>query len=215
MSSIDWPHYFEPLLKKYENKKHPLDYHSRYQLLVMVILSAQDSDRHINSLAPKLFEAYPSTNQLSKATPEDLHQYIGSVRNFANKAGWLVKLAQMVGDDSKIPSTIPELTKLPGVGRKSSNVIIRESGGAAEGIMVDLHVLRVAPRLGIAAGSNPEKIEKQLMEILPKEQWKDAGMAMSFLGREICRPKPNCDLCIMNVVCAYYKDVYKSQNEKG
>ena len=210
MASVNWTEHIEPLLKQYKSKKHPLDYQSKYQLMVMVILSAQDSDKHINQLAPKFFEAYPSINQLAKATPDDLHRYIDSVRNFGNKSGWLVKLAQTIGDDSKIPSTLIELTKLPGIGRKSANVIIRETGGKAEGVIVDLHVLRVAPRLGIAQGTNPEKIEKQLMEQIPQEKWNEVGMAISFLGREICRPtNPKCVDCVMNVVCAYCKEVAK------
>jgi endonuclease III len=98
-----------------------------------------------------------------------------------------------------------ELIKLPGIGRKSANVIIRESGDHAEGIIVDLHVLRVAPRLGIAVGDKPEKIEKQLMEIIPQNRWNETGMSMSFLGREICRPtNPKCNICVMNKVCKYY-----------
>lgn len=194
--------YLEPLMKQYANRKHPLDYKSRYQLLVMVILSAQDSDKHINELAPAFFEAYPSINSLAKATAEDLHRYLSSVRNFGNKSDWLIKLAQMLGDDDKIPANMAELTKLPGIGRKSANVIIRESGNEAEGIIVDLHVVRVAPRIGIASGTQPEKIEKQIMAIVPKERWNDIGMAVSFLGREVCRPaNPNCSICIMNKVC--------------
>ena len=210
MSSINWPEHLEPLLKQYKNKKHPLDYQNKYQLVVMVILSAQDSDKHINQLAPAFFEAYPSVNQLAKATPEDLHRYINSVRNFGNKSGWLVKLAQTIGDDSKIPSNLTDLTKLSGIGRKSANVIIRETGGKAEGIIVDLHVVRVAPRLGIASGTDPVKIEKQLMEQIPQEKWNEVGMAISFLGREICRPtNPKCTECVMNVVCNYYKEISK------
>ena len=210
MSSINWPELLEPLLKQYKNKKHPLDYQNKYQLVVMVILSAQDSDKHINQLAPAFFEAYPSINQLAKATPEDLHRYINSVRNFGNKSGWLVKLAQTIGDDSKIPSNLTDLTKLSGIGRKSANVIIRETGGKAEGIIVDLHVVRVAPRLGIASGADPVKIEKQLMEQIPQEKWNEVGMAISFLGREICRPtNPKCTECVMNVVCNYYKEKSK------
>jgi endonuclease-3 len=178
----------------------------------MVILSARDSDKHINALAPKLFDAYPTISSLARATPDDLHQYISSVTNFGNKSTWLVKLAQMIGEDSKIPSTLEELTKLPGLGRKSANVIIRESNGNAEGIIVDLHVLRVAPRISIATGTNPEKIEKQLMEVIPQDRWNEAGMAFSFLGREICRPtNPKCEICVMKVVCKYYSEVVKGQ----
>ena len=208
---LNWIEHLEPLLKQYAKRKHPLDYKNRYQLTVMVILSAQDSDRHINELAGNFFGAYPSISNLAKATPEDLHRYIGSVRNFMNKSKWLVELARRIGTDDKIPATLDELTKLPGIGRKSANVIIRESGGKAEGIIVDLHVVRVAPRIGIASGDKPDKIEKQLMEVIPQDRWNDAGMAISFLGREICRPtNPKCNICVMNTVCLYYKEAIRA-----
>jgi endonuclease-3 len=126
------------------------------------------------------------------------------VRNFANKAKWLVEMAQKIKTDKNIPLTQEALTELPGIGRKSANVILREAGEKPEGVIVDLHVVRVAPRLGIASGTDPKKIEKQIMEVLPQKDW-DAGMAMSFLGREICRPDPKCEICLMNTVCAYYK----------
>jgi endonuclease-3 len=204
-SKINWAEAIKPLLKKYRGKKHPLDYGNVYQLVVMVILSAQDSDRHINQLAPELFKAFPGMQALSKATPETLYPFIGEVRNFANKAKWLVEMAQKIKKDSNIPLTLDQLTEMPGIGRKSANVILREAGAKAEGVIVDLHVVRVAPRLGIASGTDPKKIEKQIMEILPQKDW-DAGMAMSFLGREICRPQPKCDICLMNTVCAFYKE---------
>ncbi len=212
---ITWGQHLAPLLEKYGKRKHPLDYKNRYQLVVMVILSAQDSDRHINELAKDFFDAYPSMSALSKAIPEDLHRYIGSVRNFGNKSNWLVKLARIVGEDEKIPRTLDELTQLPGLGRKSANVIIRESGDKAEGIIVDLHVLRVAPRLGIVEQEEkpkPEKIEKQIMANVPTELWGQTGMAISFLGREICRPSnPKCDICVMNPVCMYFKKLKRQR----
>lgn len=200
---INWPEAIKPLLKKYKTEKHPLNYKNNYQLLVGVILSAQDSDKHINQLAPELFKAFPNMEALSHATPETLFPLIGKVRNFGNKTKWLIALAQKVQKDKNIPLTLDELTALSGIGRKSANVIMREAGVAAEGVIVDLHVLRVAPRLGIASGTDPKKIEKQIMETLPQDEW-DAGMAMSFLGREICRPTPKCEICLMNKVCAYY-----------
>ena len=200
---INWPEAIKPLIKKYKGKKHPLDYENTYQLLVGVVLSAQDSDRHINQLAPKLFEAFPNMEALSHATSETLFPFIGSVRNYANKTKWLIALAQKIKKDSNIPLILDELTELPGIGRKSANVIKREAGAPAEGVIVDLHVVRVAPRLSIATGTDPKKIEKQIMETLPQNEW-DAGMAMSFLGREICRPQPNCEICLMKPVCAFY-----------
>ena len=200
---VDWPEAIKPLLKKYKDKKHPLEYENTYQLVVMVVLSAQDSDRHINKIAPKLFEAFPNMQALAKATLESLQPFIGDVRNFANKTKWLLEMAQKIKKDSNIPLDLEPLTELPGIGRKSANVIKRESGAPAEGVIVDLHVVRVAPRLGIATGSDPKKIEKQIMDTLPKSEW-EAGMAMSFLGREICRPQPKCEICLMRPVCGYY-----------
>ncbi|NJO69047.1 MAG: endonuclease III [Bacteroidetes bacterium] len=204
-----WTKAFEPLLKLYENRKHPLDYQNRYQLLVMVILSARDTDKHINNLAPTFFEAYPTLQSLSKAAPADLHPYISKVSGFNKKINWLIEIATELGEDNNIPWTIHELTKLPGIGRKTANVIIRESGGVAEGVIVDLHVVRVAPRIGVAVGSNPEKIEKQLMDAIPdKQHWNNLGMGISFLGRDICRPKnPKCPECVTNAFCQYYGQI--------
>lgn len=200
---MDWNRAFEPLIARYRGKPHPLAYGNRYQLMVMVLLSAQDSDRHINELAPGFFRAFPTVGHLAGASEGELHALLNTVRNFENKTRWLMKLAPLVGSDEAIPRTLPDLVKLPGIGRKSANVILRESGLPAEGVIVDLHVVRVAPRLGIAAGENPEKIEKQLMEALDRETWGEAGMALSFLGREICRPtNPQCGACVMNTVCA-------------
>lgn len=200
---INWPDAVKPLLKKYKAEKHPLNYKNNYQLLVGVILSAQDSDKHINQLGPELFKAFPNMEALSHATPETLFPYAGKIRGHAKKIKWLISLAQTVKKDRNIPLTIEGLTALQGIGRKSANVIMREAGVAPQGVIVDLHVVRVAPRLGIATGSDPKKIEQQIMETLPQKEW-GAGMAMSFLGREICRPTPECEICLMKKVCAYY-----------
>ena len=206
MATVNWKKEIKPLIKQYKGKKHPLEYNNFYELLVMVVLSAQDSDRHINKIAPDLFKAYPDMKALSKATPDSLFPFISKVRNFGNKTKWLLELAREIKDDKNIPNTLEALTALPGIGRKSANVIMREMGVPAEGIIVDLHVVRVAPRLGIASGTDPKKIEKQMMEVIDPKDWGEAGMAISFLGREICRPtNPKCTECVMNKVCAYYK----------
>ena len=207
-SNVNWQEAIQALLKKYKGKQHPLEYKNIYQLVVMVVLSAQDSDRNINKLAPELFKAFPDMKALSKATDKTLQQYISKVRNFGNKTKWLLGIAEKIKTDKNIPLTLEGLTELPGVGRKSANVILREAGKKPEGVIVDLHVVRVAPRLGIASGADPKKIEKQIMDALPQKDW-DAGMAMSFLGREICRPKPKCELCLMRPVCQYYQNVIK------
>ena len=209
MATTNWQKEIQPLLKKYKGKKHPLEYNSMYQLVVMVVLSAQDSDKHINQIAPDLFKAFPNMKALSKATAESLYPFIGKVRNFGNKTKWLLELAATIKEDKKIPTTLEDLTALPGIGRKSANVIMREAGVQAEGIIVDLHVVRVAPRLGIATGTDPKKLEKQMMEVLASKDWGEAGMAISFLGREICRPtNPKHQECVMNKVCEYYRSLF-------
>jgi endonuclease-3 len=211
MASINWQKEVQPLIKKYKGKRHPLEYNSPYQLMVMVVLSAQDSDRNINKLAPELFKEFPDMKALSMAEADSLYPFVSKVRNFGNKVKWLLEMASVIKKDSNIPKTLEELTALPGIGRKSANVIMRETGVKAEGIVVDLHVVRVAPRLSIATGTDPKKIEKQLMEQIDQKDWGEIGMAMSFLGREICRPtNPKCEECVMNKVCAYYKELRKT-----
>lgn len=206
MKQVNWQKEFQPLIKKYKGKKHPLDYRNTYQLVVMVILSAQDSDRNINKIAPELFNAFPDMQSLATANAEMLYPFVSKVRNFGNKTKWLLEIATTLKDDKNIPKTMEELTALPGIGRKSANVIMRETGVPAAGIIVDLHVVRVAPRIGIATGTDPKKIEKQLMDALDPKDWGEVGMAISFLGREICRPtNPKCTECVMKNVCAYYK----------
>lgn len=200
---INWPEVVKPLIKKYKNKEHPLEAKNLYQMLVMVVLSAQTTDNIINQIAPELFKAFPNMRALSNASEEALIPFINKTRGFNKKAKWLIGIAKELKKDSNIPLNQKELTDLSGIGRKSANVIMRYAKAPAEGVVVDLHVVRVAPRLGIATGDDPTKIEKQIMEVLPQNEW-DAGMAMSFLGREICRPTPECEKCLMNKVCAYY-----------
>ena len=207
MATINWQKEFQPLIKQYKGKQHPLEYKNTYQLMVMVVLSAQDSDRNINKIAPEFFKVFPDLKALSTATADMIFPLVSKVRNFGNKTKWLLAIASTLKDNKNIPKTMDALTELPGIGRKSANVIMRESGIAAEGIIVDLHVVRVAPRIGVATGTDPKKIEKQLMEAIDPKDWGEAGMAISFLGREICRPtNPKCSECVMQKVCAYYNE---------
>src|SRR6476469_3435614 len=120
-SNVNWPEAIPPLLKKYKGKQHPLEYKNIYQLLVMVVLSAQDSDKHINSLAPELFTHFPNMEALSNATSDTLFPLVGKVRNFANKVKWLTAIAKELKSDEKIPLTMEKLVALPGIGRKSAN----------------------------------------------------------------------------------------------
>lgn len=204
-ATTDWAPKLQPLIDLYRDKKHPLEYENLYQLMVMVILSAQDSDANINKIAPALFKEYPNLEALSTATLDRLFPLVSKVRNFNTKSSWLIEIAQTLKTDDNIPTNLPELIALKGIGRKSANVIMREMKVPAEGVIADLHVIRVAPRIGvIREAKDGNKVEKQLMEALPKAIWGEIGMAISFLGRETCRPtNPKCTQCPIQNDCQY------------
>lgn len=208
-TTASWSNNLAPLLSKYRGKKHPLEYQNLYQLMIMVILSAQDSDANINKIAPAFFEVYPNLESISVSNVEALIPYISKVRNFGTKASWILSIAQQLKDDSNIPQSMEELVALKGIGRKSANVIMREISAPAEGIIADLHVIRVAPRIGLITESKDgNKVEKQLMTVLPKSIWGEIGMAFSFLGREICRPtQPKCNICPISAHCNYFQSL--------
>ncbi|MEC4005777.1 endonuclease III [Flavobacterium sp. SUN052] len=201
----NWSEKLNPLIEKYKGKKHPLNYDNIYQLMIAVIISAQDSDANINKITPALFEVYPNLESLSVSNIESLIPYISKVRNFNTKASWIIEIAQTLKMDKNIPTTLNDLVALKGIGRKSANVIMREMKVPAEGIIADLHVIRVAPRIGLIQESKDgNKVEKQLMQVLPNEIWGEIGMAISFLGREICRPtNPKCLECPIQNQCEY------------
>jgi endonuclease-3 len=212
--NINWSEAIQPLLKKYKGKKHPLDYKNLYQFLVLVVLSAQSNDKLINTISEKLFEAFPNMESLARTDEESLNQYISKVIGFRKKSAWLIKIAKQLKHDKNIPLTMEGLTALPGIGRKSANVIMREAKVKAEGVAVDLHVLRVAARLGITKSDDPKVVEQDLMKKINQKDWGEAGMAISFLGRETCRPTdPHHAECVMNGVCRYYARI-KGKSKK-
>ena len=207
MAATNWSKAIRPLLKKYAGHNHPLEYKNIYQLLVMVILAGRDSDKNINNVAPAFFKAYPTLASLSAAEAKSLYPLLSKVRSFAKKSEWIVSIAKQIKKDRNIPLTLEALVDLPGIGRKSANVIMREAGAPAEGVMVDLHVVRVAQRLGIATAADPMKIEQQIMEVIPQQDWGETGMALSFLGRETCRPShPEHGDCVMKKDCEFFKE---------
>ncbi len=202
---INWKDAIQPLLKKYKHAKHPLQYSNLYELMVMVVLSAQTSDKLINSIAAELFKAFPDMKSLATATQDTLYPKISKVIGFRKKGEWLIRIAQTLKTNKNIPLTMEALIKLPGIGRKSANVILMEAGIEPAGVIVDLHVLRVAPRLGIAKGTDPKLIEQQIMKKIPQKDW-HLGMAISYLGREVCHPqKIDHELCVMKDTCQYYR----------
>ncbi len=202
--AVDWNAAFSSLFKKYKGRKHPLKYENPYQLIVMIVLSARASDLIVNNLAPALFAKYPSFNHLAAATPEELYPLV-KVPGFRKKAEWIIGIAKAITATGRIPTTIESLTALKGFGRKSANVYMSQVGLPAEGVIVDLHTLRVAPRIGIAKGDDPKQIELQLMKAVERKHWHQLGMSLTYLGREICRPtNPHCEECPVRTVCSYY-----------
>ena len=205
----NWKENLQPLINKYKDRKHPLAYQNLYQLLIMIILAAQDSDANINKVKVSFFDKYPNISNLSKASASEISNYVSTVTNYQNKSNWIHETANMIISDDKIPTNLDNLIKLKGVGRKSANVILKEINQKSEGIIVDLHVIRVVPRIGLAPTYNDgNKIEKLLMQQLPYEIWNDIGMSFSFLGREICRPtNPKCNICPVNTHCNYFNNL--------
>lgn len=205
-NSIEWKQELAPILQKYRFKKHPLAYHNLYQLVIMVVLSAQDSDENINRIAANFFDTFPNMESLAKSKVNQIIPYINQVKFYENKAEWILNIAKAIKKNENIPLTMRELTAIKGIGRKSANVIMKEADVKLEGIMTDLHVIRVAPRIGmISPTKDGIKAEKQLMAVLPREIWNEIGMGISFLGREICRPTPKCSECPINSSCKYAK----------
>ncbi|CAM4449206.1 endonuclease III domain-containing protein [Flavobacterium terrigena] len=204
----DWKTILQPIIETYKGRKHPLEYSNLYELMVAVLLSAQDSDAHINKIMPIFIEKYPSLEAINSSNLDSLENIISKVMNSKNKASWLFDIAKNLEKDENIPLTLHNLIQLKGIGRKSANVILREMNQPAEGIIADLHVIRVAPRIGLTDEiKDGIKIEKQLMTVLPKEIWNEIGMALSFLGREICRPSnPKCLICFLKNDCNYFKN---------
>lgn len=200
----NWSKVLEPLILRYKGKPHPLHYKNSYQLIVMVILAAQDSDENVNQLTIPFFEKFPNWASLISINAEDLYSLLGSIVNFKNKANWIIDLAKEF-NDKELPTTISAFTRYRGIGRKSAHVVLKELGYKPNGIMVDLHVLRVAPRLGIVpAFKDADKMEQLLLSKLDSSTWLEIGMAISFHGRLICRPIPNCMSCQINTICDYF-----------
>ncbi len=204
----DWKTILQPIIDKYKGRKHPLEYSNLYELMVAVLLSAQDSDAHINKIMPQFIEKYPNLEAIKNSNLNAIENIIAPVMNSKNKASWLYEIAITLEKSENIPLKGNDLIQLKGIGRKSANVILREMNQPAEGIIADLHVIRVAPRIGLTDKSKDGiKIEKQLMSLLPKQIWNEIGMAISFLGREICRPsQPKCTICPLKNDCNYFKN---------
>ena len=181
-----------------------LTHEDAFQLLVATILSAQCTDARVNMVTPGLFAKYPDARAMSEASQEELETIIRSTGFYRNKSKSLRGASQriVVAFDGVVPRTMDELLSLPGVARKTANVVLGTGYGIADGIVVDTHVARLSRRLGLSRAKNAEEIEQDLMRIVPREEWILLAHLLIFHGRRICEArKPKCDICPVATLC--------------
>jgi endonuclease-3 len=195
-----------------------LDHENAWQLLVATILSAQCTDTRVNIVTPDLFARYKSVDELADADLAELEDIIRTTGFFRNKAKNIIACCRIIRDhyQGEVPRKIEDLTALPGVGRKTANVI-RGNIFNDPSIVVDTHVKRITKRLGFSKENDPVKIEFDLMKILPKENWIRYNIQIITLGRAICKaPKPKCEICFLPEVCQYYAEgLFKNNMNKS
>jgi endonuclease-3 len=189
-----------------------LHYRTPFELLIATILSAQSTDARVNIVTPTLFAKYPDARALAAASPGDVEPIIVTTGFFRAKTRSIIGAAQALVEryGGEVPARMEALVELPGVGRKTANVVLGHALGVP-GLPVDRHVLRVANRLGIAASDDPEVVEKQLQKALPRERWTVSSDTLILHGRRVCRPKPMCDRCAARDLCRYYKTLGTSR----
>lgn len=206
------------LKEEYPTVETPLNHKNAFELLIATVLSAQTLDTTVNKISPKFFEKYPRPELLAQANERDAEKLLLGVNYYRTKAKNVIKLSQMLVTkyNSEVPSTMEELDELPGVGRKTANVILaewffKEKGILPVGFVVDTHVKRVAKRLGLTNETEPEKVEQDLMKLFPREEWDSMGLRLIFHGRYMCKARnPECYKDeFWSKMCACVKEVRK------
>jgi endonuclease III len=202
----------ETLSEQHPHADTELAHRNAFELLAATILSAQSTDARVNIVTPALFARYPNAQALAKATPQELEPLIVSTGFFRQKSKALIGMASMLVEEhgGEVPADMDALTKLPGVGRKTANVVLGHALGVP-GLPVDRHVLRVSNRIGIAEGDDPVAVEQQLCAKLPPKIWTLASDVQILHGRRICRPKPLCPDCMVRDDCDYFRHVISKQ----
>ena len=196
------------LILKRLHEAHPpqieLEFENPLQLAVATILSAQCTDRRVNEVTRHLFRKYETAEDFAEADPDELQEEIRPTGFFRNKTKSILGFARALVDehDGRVPRTMEELVKLPGIGRKTANVILGSGFGVSEGIVVDTHVKRVTRRLGLTDESDPVKVERDLVRQIPREEWTDFGLRVIQHGRYVCSARrPNCHSCPLEDLC--------------
>jgi endonuclease-3 len=198
----------QKLFGQHPNADTELHYTTPYELLVATILSAQCTDERVNQVTPALFRRYPDARALARATTDELEPQIQSTGFFRAKSRSLSGMATTVVEQhgGEVPATMEALVRLPGVGRKTANVVLGHALGVP-GLPVDRHVLRVANRIGIATSDDPVTVEQQLCAAMPPTEWTLTSDTLILHGRRICKPRPLCDRCAVRDDCNYYRSV--------
>ncbi|HEU4787630.1 MAG TPA: endonuclease III [Gemmatimonadaceae bacterium] len=195
---------YDRLAEHYPDAKCALDYRTPYQLLVATILSAQCTDKRVNMVTPALFKRYRTPAAMADANPEELEEMIKSTGFYRNKTKSLVGMSRALVERhrGRVPEQLDALVKLPGVGRKTANVVLGNAFDLNEGVVVDTHVARLSQRLGFARQTDPVKIEQDLMRLFPSDRWTMLAHLLIEHGRRICvARKPKCESCFLNDVC--------------
>ncbi len=206
------------LRDEYKEAKTALNYRTPFELLVATILAAQCTDERVNRVTPGLFAKYPTVEHFARAEQKELEKDIRSTGFFRNKARNIIALARKLLEDysGQVPDSMEELIKLPGVARKTANIVLSSAFRKAEGIAVDTHVRRLAERLGLSRERQPEKIEKDLMAIVPREDWLDFNFLLVDHGRKICQArKPRCQECRLKELCPSYGKFSDQKERRG
>lgn len=191
------------LFNYYKNVKYYLNFNNIDQLFVLVILSAQTKDETVNKLAPQLFSKYKTINDFAHVNVSELKQDIKSINFAGNKAKNIINAAKIIEDkyNSKVPGAMLQLLQLPGIGRKSANVILINGFNIIEGIPVDTWVIKLSNRIGISINKDPDKIEQDLKRSIEKKYWGKITNILKQHGKEICRSIPLCSKCHINSIC--------------
>jgi endonuclease-3 len=195
---------YERLRKLHSDAHCELDHKNAFELVVAVVLSAQSTDVAVNKITPALFEKYPTAEKLAGATYEEIETLISRIGMFRMKTKSLMGLAKLLVEKhgGQVPQTLAELIELPGVGRKTANVVLGVAFGKSEGVVVDTHVQRISQRLGWTKETEPIGIEQDLMKVIPKKDWDNVSHVLIFHGRRICfARKPECEKCAVNDAC--------------
>lgn len=196
----------ELLEQEYPDAECSLEYAKDYELLFSVRLAAQCTDERVNKVTPALYEAYPTLEALASAEPEDIEKYIHSCGFFRAKARDIVNASKMIIEDfgGKVPDNMEDLLKLPGVGRKTANLVLGDIFNAPSSVVVDTHCIRITNKLGLVDTKDPVKIEHKLRELLPPEKSNDFCHRLVLHGRAVCNArKPQCDKCVLMEHCDY------------